>query len=292
MKSIFLVGVVLGLMAFQLGCSQSLPEEPSAYVRSVLDEVSGGDLGVLWDALPETYQGDVVRVAQGHIAAIDGEVYDAVVETLAKIETMATSQREHIVNYAVNEGAARDDVEQAWPHVVGIFKEFRESELGSHETAVEVNLGRLLSRHGSSIIRHVDAIATLAGESFLSDFKTVEVSTLSHEGEAARLRIKSGDGSIEELDVVRVFKRWLPRELVDTWEVTLEEFSSGGEELAQSLAKVKPQVMGFLAMLNVNIDEIASTETQEAFDRAVEEVGEGLISLPFLMVVGALLEGF
>ena len=71
--------VALFFTAFGAGISSTtvtLPDEPSAAMQTIADEVIAGNYSILWHAMPTSYQTDINAIAQLAGSKVDPEIYD------------------------------------------------------------------------------------------------------------------------------------------------------------------------------------------------------------------------
>ena len=71
--------VALFFTACDAGVSSTeytLPDEPSAAMQTIADEMLAGNCSILWHAMPASFQIDVNAIAQLLGAKVDPEIYD------------------------------------------------------------------------------------------------------------------------------------------------------------------------------------------------------------------------
>ncbi len=140
--------VALGLTASALiftACGQSteegaapagvtIPDAPDAAIQTVITEFAQGNGGIIWQAMPSTYQTDVNDLLHLAGSKLDAEIYDKSFATIARLADVVEQQQAFILGSSFMEGRSVEEMAQleaALPSVVGIVNTLTTSELAS-----------------------------------------------------------------------------------------------------------------------------------------------------------------
>jgi hypothetical protein len=106
---------------------------------------------------------------------------------------------------------------------------------------------------------------------------SVQVEIVSSEAETAVVKITVPDEDPEEVELVLVEERWVPKEMADSW---ADDIAKAKEELAgwdeQKIAESKVQAMMMLGMVESFLDQLAKVESSEEFDQAIGSIMGGM----------------
>ena len=76
----------------------TLPDEPSAAMQTIADEVIAGNCGILWHAMPTSYQTDINDIARLAGSRVDPEIYDKSFGFVSRFAEVADKQKLFILN--------------------------------------------------------------------------------------------------------------------------------------------------------------------------------------------------
>ena len=265
-----------------------IPDSPDAAVQTVIAEFANGNSGIVWRALPASYQSDVNELVHLFGSSADEEVYDKSFSLFARLAEVIDQQKSFIVNSSLLQSKSADErakLEAALPSIAGFVGTITTSELSSVNGLLDFDGKVFFDTTVSECIEHLEAIGQLAGdETKLADCASTVVSIVDSDGQQAKLSITVPGQSAEEVVFTKVEERWVPLEMQSNWKTRVEEMNSSIKSMStENFEAQKTQIMGALTMFDGLLTKIASAETQEQFDQSLKEVTMPLISI-FMMI--------
>ncbi|NBB77883.1 MAG: hypothetical protein GVY36_00290 [Verrucomicrobia bacterium] len=252
-----------------------IPDEPAAAVETIAKELAAGNGGVLWQAMPATYQTDVNAIAQLAGSKVDAEVYDQSFGLLGRIADVADKQKEFILNTELG-GAQPEEqiakIEAAWPSIIGFVRTITDSPIATSSGLQSFDGQAFFSGTVSELLGHSEAFSSLNDEAMsLSSLRDVSVKALESGENAATLEMTAPDGTVETEEFTKVDGRWVPTDMAVGWQETIAGARGQLEAITpEQIAQQKPQVMQVVNMLDGVLTQIEAAETQEQFDQALQ----------------------
>jgi hypothetical protein len=257
------------------GASLEIPEEPSAAIQTIARELAAGNGGVLWQAMPATYQTDVNAIAQLAGAKVDPEVYDQSFGLLGRLVDVADKQKEFILNTKLGGEQPEEEtakLEAAWPSIMGFVRAITDSSIASSAGLQSFDGQEFFKNTVSELIGHSEGLAALSDEAMtLSMLNDVSVKTLESSENAATLEMTAPDGTVEVEEFTKVDGRWVPTEMATGWQESIAGARTQLEAITpEQIAQNKPQILQVVTMLDGVLTQIDDAETQEQFDQALQ----------------------
>ena len=286
---------VLGLTAsalFFTACAkeskEAIPAAPDAAIQTVITEFAQGNGGILWEAMPATYQSDVTTLVKLAGTKVDAEVYDKSFATIGRLAEVVDQQKAFILGSSFMEGRSAEEMaelEAALPSVVGVINTLTQSELASTTGLQNFDGQAFFDTTVSKLAGYAEELAVLAGEEYvLSDYVNSVVSVVeADDAQATLLMTVPGEEPVEQA-FTKVDARWVPTEMASEWASSIAESTAGLEATSpEDIAAQKPQIMGVLTMIDGVLTQIAAAETQEQFDQSLQGA---MMPLMGLMMMG------
>jgi hypothetical protein len=249
-----------------------IPDAPDAAIETIARELVDGNGGILWKAMPASYQSDVNSIAQLAGSKIDAELYNKSFAMIGRLADVADKQKEFILNTELGGQQSAEQIakiETAWPSIIGFFKTITTSSVASVEGLQAFEGQAFFDETVSSLIGYMDDLATLSGEPNLLQFGSV--SLLESTEDTAVLELTSPDGSTESEAFTKVENRWVPTEMATEWTTSMAEAKAQLEAISpEQIAQNKPQMLSVLSMVDGILTQIEAAETQEQFDQALQ----------------------
>jgi hypothetical protein len=102
----------------------------------------------------------------------------------------------------------------------------------------------------------------------------IKVTTISQDGDVAKLRIELGSKT-EEKDWTMVDGKWLPAEMVKDWDAQIEKANAWtAGEMKQQLVAAKGQVSFFLLPINATFDQLLAAQNQQQFNQVLDGIAQ------------------
>ncbi|MBC8876760.1 MAG: hypothetical protein H8E44_45610 [Planctomycetes bacterium] len=265
-------------------------DSPDGTIRTVMTELEQGNVRVVWDALPPSYQSDVNDLVHTFADNMDAELWNAGAGLVKKVVRILKEKKQFILAHpAVAEAPVdADTITANWDTVVDLLDTIVNSEITDLEKLKTIDVGAFLSGSGKSIGDKVMAVAqALEGQDFsmaefpgvevdaagLAKLKDAKISTLSVDGDTATVRIEKEGGEVEDIQMVHVEGKWLPKEMVDGWATGIGEAKAAmTAAMGEELKKNKQQVLMPMRMVGMVLDGILATQTQEEFNDAIDGI--------------------
>ncbi|MFQ3224852.1 MAG: hypothetical protein ACI8Z5_001104 [Lentimonas sp.] len=282
MISLISKNVVLGLTGSALlftACSKeakdAIPAAPDAAIQTVITEFAQGNGGILWQAMPASYQSDVTTLVKLAGAKIDPEIYDKSFAAIGRLAEVVDQQQAFILNTSFLGGRSAEEMAQleaALPSIVGVINTLTQSDLASSTGLLNFEGQAFFDTTVSQLAGYAEALAVLAGEEYvLSDYINSLVSAVEADDLQATLLMTIPGQEPVEQTFTKVEQRWVPAEMASEWASSLAESTAGLEAISpEDMVAQKPQIMGVLAMLDGVLTQIAAAETQEQFDQSLQ----------------------
>ena len=278
--------IALGLTAGALlltGCGKkaeeaatvTIPDAPDNAIQTVIREFAKGNGGILWQAMPASYQSDVNTLAQIAGSKIDPEVYGKSFATIARLAEVIDQQQALILNSSFMQGRSTEEMAQleaALPSIVGLLGAITSSELASTAGLLNFNGQDFFDTTVSQFTQYAETLGQLAGdESVLSDYMNAVVSVVQADDMQATLSTTiPGQEPLEQV-FTKVEQRWVPSEMASDWSSEIAEAKAELDAtFIEDMAAQKPQIMSVLAMIDGVLAQIAAAENQQQFDQSLQ----------------------
>ncbi len=266
----------------------TIPDAPDAAIQTVITEFAKGNGGIIWQAMPTSYQTDVSDLLHLAGSKIDPELYDKSFATIARLAEVIDQQQALILNSSFMQGRSAEEMAQleaALPSIVGLLGAITSSELASSTGLLNFNGQDFFDTTVSQFTQYAETLGQLAGEeSMLSNYMNTVVTVIEADDlQATLLTTVPGKEPVEQA-FSKVEQRWVPSEMASDWVAKIAEATAELEATSmQDIAANKPQMMGVLTMLDGVLAQIAAAETQEQFDQSLKGA---MMPLMGLMMMG------
>lgn len=253
----------------------TIPDDPAAAMELIAQELASGNGGILWKAMPSSYQGDLNEIAKLAGTKVDAEIYNKSFALVGRIGEVANKQKEFILNTELAGVQPEEEVakmEAAWPSIIGFVETIANSSISSAEGLQAFDGKTFCESTISELIKFSDDLSALSGEELpISAYKGVTVKALESTDSTATLEMTGPEGDVETEEFIKVEDRWVPTEMADSWTTSMAEARAQLEAIdPEQIAQTKPQIMGVITMFEGVLTQIEAAETQEQFDQALQ----------------------
>jgi len=282
MKRIFhcLTGMLIVTVLLTLGCGSesapkvpAIPSTPDGTVQTVVTSLGNHQPGVVWAALPASYQKDVNDLIQEFTAKVDHDMYNKSFEVLGKLSNVMASKKQYILNssFMATVPFDREEVSRQWDSIVAMLDTVIKSDLRSVDSLRKMDVGRFLSTTGARVMAQSVALAEALGEDEeikqLHELKDARVELISSDGPNAVVRMSLPNGFTEDIELTQVEGKWLPADIAAEWK---DEIAEAKAELANlSTPEYKMPYMAGLSAIDTILTSLQNTKSQEEFDQAI-----------------------
>lgn len=253
-----------------------IPDAPDAAVKTILTEFSAGNAGILWDAMPKSYQGDIDSLAQLLGNKSDPELYNKTFALLSQLASTVDKQKVFIVEAVkANRPDSAEQVAQlqtALPEIVTILQTLTTSNIASIEGLKSFSGEKFFDTTVASMVGQMKTLSTLSGEEFsLDDLAKVQVTQVKEADGIVTLTMVAPDEAPETAEFTQVDGRWVPVEMANQWVENVANMKAQLEAITpEAQAAQKPQIMGALTMVEGVLTQISAAETQAQFDQTLK----------------------
>ena len=269
--------VALFLTACDAGVScteYTLPDEPSAAMQTIADEMLAGNCSILWHAMPASFQIDVNAIAQLLGAKVDPEIYDKSFGIIGRFADVADKQKLFILNTKLGGELAAEqiaEIEAAWPSIIGFVKTIVTSSISS-TAGLRAFDGQVFSEKTLPVLfKYSNDLAALSEENPFSSLEFDSLKTIVSTDTTAEIKITFTNGDVETEDFAKVENRWVPAEMAINWSTQMADAKKQLEAISsEKMVKNKPQIMGMITMVDGILTQLEKAETQEQFDQALQ----------------------
>ena len=279
-KTFFPYAAVVALFFTACGAGISsttvtIPDEPSAAMQTIADEVIAGNYSILWHAMPTSYQTDINAIARLAGSKVDPEIYDKSFGLFGRFAEVADKQKLFILNTSlVSEQPAEQiaEIEATWPSIIGFVQTIVTSSISS-SAGLRAFDGQVFSEETlPELFKYSNDLAAISNEE--NPFGSLQfgsLKTVESTDTTAVLEITFASGDVEAVDFTKVENRWVPAEIAINWST---EMAAAKKQLqaisSEEIAKNKPQLMGMITMLDGILTQLNTAKTQEQFDQALQ----------------------
>ena len=280
-NTVFRLATVLLILVAAVGCARqadstgkapAIPDSPDGAVLAVAEALQNNHAEILWTALPESYQQDITEVTRSFSEKMDPAVYDRAFATVMRAIEVLDDRKEIILASETfkSSGADADDLRLTLSNSLVFTDILKASEVATVAGLGSVDWEQFLATTGNEFIKQAAAIESPEGDNPLNSLDSLKVETIDVSEDRAMLRISSDDHEPEDVEMAKVEGRWIPAELADDWDRSIEEARQNLAEITpETMVEQKTQIMMVLGMADGLIEQIASLQTPEEFDAAV-----------------------
>jgi hypothetical protein len=252
----------------------TIPDEPSAAIQKIADEMLVGNCSILWHAMPSSYQADVNAIAKLAGAKVDPEIYDKSFGLFGRFAEVADKQKSFILNTKLGGELAAEqiaEIEAAWPSIIGFIQTIVSSSISSSAGLRAFDGQGFSEQTLPALFKYSNDLAAISKEE--NPFGSLEfnrLKTIENADTAAVIEITFTNGDVETEDFIKVENRWVPTEMATNWSTQIADTKKKLEAISsEEIAKNKPQLMGMITMLDGILTQLEKADTQEQFDQAL-----------------------
>lgn len=253
----------------------AIPDAPDAAIQTVLQEFGNGNGGIVWQAMPGSYQSDVTRVVHLAGSKLDSEMYDASFRLIGRIASVADKQKQFILNTSLanNDAADKEKIEAAFPHMTGLLQTIANSSIASVNGLQAFDGQAFFNTTVSDLVTYAKELSKFSdgGAAAMAGYEDVQVTLVEASDAEATLEMTQPGEMPRTERFVKVENRWIPAEIAEDWSNQIAESIAQLEAMTgEEMAKNKPQIMGMITMFDGVLNQLESAETQEQFDQALQ----------------------
>ena len=259
------------------------PDEPVLALELITRELAEGNGGIIWDAMPASYQNDINSVAHLLAEKVDAELYNKIFYLIRRIIDVANKQEKFIFNTNFGDKISEENlvkVEAAWSPIIGLTKCLSRSSIANAEGLKSFDGQSFFGSTVSSLIRYTTDIVLSSGGKKPFEYSSIDL--LESNNKRTILGLTSASGTVQRMEFTNLQGRWIPTYISSEWVKTMAEFKRNLEAInPEELAKNKPRLIALIAMLEGVLKQMDMAETQVQFDLSLQRAVLPLVGLLF-----------
>lgn len=269
----------------------SIPSTPDGTVTAVAGAVAEGKLEAVWQALPDSYRGDINEQVKHFAEHMDGEVWSKAIGIVGKLAQLMETKQDLILGNAMvsqqltAQNLKPADVKESLSAIGGLLTDLSK-DVKTKEALEELDVEKYMANLGSRFKSMEPLMAKSPNPPpfKLADLKKVTATVKDSSGDSANVEVTGPDGSKETIAMVKVQGKWIPKEMADGWDKKIMEVDESlhGMELT---ADQKKTFMSVADSVDSTLDNLLKAKDQAAFDAAIGEAMGKM--MPLLMGGGA-----
>jgi hypothetical protein len=280
---------------------------PDGTVKYVLNGLANDKPEVLWEALPAKHQKLIHDEIKKVGANVDDEIYKKSFDVLKKATGILKNKKTLIIEAmkAMN-GGVEPAVAQGWDDVVGVLEIVVNSKASDPAWIKNPDVGALLKEDGGKLFSDAGfaKLMTMAfkaaaienptstdyvpesWDGFKEVLKNVEVAVKTPGENIATITVTAIKGDkkwVEELEMVKVDERWLPKQVAEGMDELITELKREmpmgqmlGSDTPMSVQQ-KEQLLGFLNTVDKALDTINNAADSNELMAAVGQMMGGAL---------------
>ncbi len=290
MTSVSMAAIVMAAwMSGTMPVAAQTSSAPDQAIKDVIYGIADGKPVVLWQALPASYQKEIKSLISEAAEKMDADVHDKTFAVLRKAVKLLKDKKAFILNADLAAPVVTEDkkksIGEGYDATVMILETLANSELSKLSDLKKADVEKFLTgtapKLGSQVMTLVNvADAANPGNPEVKKFhdgmanlKKAKITVLKSSANEATVKVEMpGEKDAKEQTLVVVEGKWLPKEMVDGWDVQMKKAHQAIKQSPPIKDEIKNSVVGILSMVDGNIDELAKAQTQKDFNETVKNI--------------------
>ena len=290
---LFALLFIVGTLPLLSGCGTKA-SGPAESMQSLLDGVSNQQMENVWDFLPASYQKDVNSIVQEFATKMDPEMYDGVFGSTQRLAKLLKDKKEYILKneMILRMQAPPEEISEYYDPVVDIFSALVNSDLSSQEKLKHFDEGKFLYSTDNVLAKNILILSKLVPSkesepSFSEKLKQTKVTVVTSEGETATIKIEAPGEAPQEVEMVKVEGKWIPRNLADNWQSKIETARNSVAQIKlEDVTARKTQAMQGLNKFNETLSQLENAKTEQEFNaKLTQEVAPLAAMAPMMLML-------
>ena len=240
---------------------------PIETVTTLQTQLTEGNAGALWNALPTRYQENITDLVHTFGENVDPQVYDQSFDVLKNLVRVVKKQQRLIEKLPQLEMLAENDdkKKQAAQTGLSILQTIANSDLSSTSKLKTMDVGAFFRGPISTILKLSSAQVEGSAISPFDQLKKTKVTAKSQDDNNAVVAITRPGEDSEETHLTRVEGKWVPSDMAAVWDA---QFPAVKEQMVKQLGKLddtesRKQYLDFLKQVNDGLDEMGKATTPD-----------------------------
>jgi hypothetical protein len=254
-----------------------VPDTPDGTAKAFLDGLADGKPAIAWAMLPASYQKDVKGLIDDFAGKMDAELYDKGFSVAKKLVAVVRKQKAFILASPMMKQAPVDpkQLDEKWDAVVAILDTVVNSDISSVASLKALDVNAFLQTTGAKVMAQASHVSKLMPQDdynqAMAMLKDVTVECTKKDEKTATLKLTHPkEEEPEDVEMVCVDGKWLPKDMVASWADGIAEVKKGLDEISpEEIAKHKDKIMTVLKGVEPLLDQMLNAKSQEEFDQVV-----------------------
>jgi len=267
----------------------TISDAPDEAMKTILMELAEGEGGIIWKAMPASYQADLNSVVQLVGTQIDAEIYDKSFQLIDRLGSIINQQQALILNSSMGPTLEEEKMKlrQGLPKLAEIIRVFATSDVATNAGLQSFNgqvfFGTTVSKL-ANLTTELSKLQDAEGPS-LEDLRDASIAVTDVTAMEATLSITMA-GETETVQLTKIENRWVPVDIAAQWTASIAEVKTSLEALSpKAVAAAKADVMNVLKVLDDVMNTVEAAETQADFDQSLKNA-----MMPLMGVYMAIME--
>ncbi len=259
------------------------------FAEIVIGELKKENSIIVWDILPASYQKDIEGLASQAVSKLDPQMFATIRKTLDNIVDMLRKKKDFVLNCKQLKQAAAGggDFVKSYDPAVDLIEAYVGGDILNPTRLSEGNFRELIGNHLANIAVKVKLLTETIPNGFplkqqmsaglLKDIKYEIKKSTSQE---ATIVFKTPQGDVD-IELMAIEGRWLPKEMVQQWEVGIEKAKSQIQSISPEMAKQMKNEVSTMMALSVTpiVSSLKNAGTQQEFDEALDSIVQSLSAM-------------
>lgn len=299
--------LIAGMLPLLSGCGKSAdsgknadkagqptkPLGPAESMQALIDGVGNKKMDAAWNFLPASYQTEVNGLVKEFAGKMDPEMYHGSFQAAQRITKLLKDKKGYILENETITGLniPPEQLDQFWGPTVTVLDSIVQSDLSNLDKLKNFDGGKFLSTTGNQLAENVMVISNLIpakeGEASMSDkMKQAKVTTVSTEGDTAKVKIEVPGEEPKEVEMVKVEDKWIPKNLADNWKSKMDELQKQIASLTpEKVTAQKEQTLAGLKKINEVLAQLEKAENSKEFNATLNPYVAPLAMLGPMMMM-------
>lgn len=280
----------LAILTMGCGSDATVPNTPDGTILACAKGLADKNPGVIWNAMPASYQADVTGLVHDLAGKMDEDVYDKSFVLLNKAIGVMKDQRKFIMELIGSDPSVgmmlpdKEGLEKNWDNVVDLLAVLVDSDIDTVSSLKSLDVGSYVAKTGSRIMDKLEAFSSFAPQDEFNEIMrkltAIQVTVLSVEGDIAKLQLVVEGEAPEEVEMTKVEGKWIPKDMAAEWKQMIEEAKTNiGLMTDEGIKQQKPMIMGMMAGIETVLDQLAEAKTSEEFAEAFKGFTEMMMGM-------------
>lgn len=298
--------VTLLLLVLALGCKKPAanaptqasvptppgPQGPVETVETTLKAASNNQPVVIWQQLPGSYQKDVQDLVSEFANKMDPELWNQTFATARKAVDVSKKQKKLIIESIkafVPPNVDMKQLEAQWDTVADLLLSVLDSDLAKLDNLKKPDIEKFLASTGANFMSKGLGVAKAVEDKSkpgdkIADFsdklaKTKVTLVGTATADAAKVKVEAPGEKPEEIDLIKVDGKWIPKDVAKDWAKSIKEARAGLDQIkSDEIAKMKPHLLSMLKETDKKLDQLAAAKTSDEFQKIVGELVQTVMS--------------